>query len=781
MIVGATRGAGGKALGAHLSATAHNEQVTLNESRGLISEDIKTQIDELTGLGSHARTKTPLYHVHLDPPENKPLSESERFQYWEQFEKEFKLEDRPFASVSHLKNGREHEHRVYLAIKDDGKAIRFDFNYQRHEKINRLFELQRGESLTKGAHNKAVILQLEKEGKAEIAQQLREAGIDQGPKPVAISPVERHQQERTGIQKADIAQQVLTAWQSSDDGKSFVNALQENNLTLAHGAKCDVIVDQSGNTHALSRLLNMATKEAGLDKIESAQVVERLATVEIPTVKTFQEFRQSLPASTPENPKPDNGKAEVKDGGSHPTRAPSSGGSGGHIAQQAPTQAPQANTAQEAIDGPGEPPGPNATWDQKQAYEKRKIEYEQRKAQAFLASQRASAQPKPSTSTSSGGTNGPSEAEKRAVREASDRIVANIFRRPVLQFKPQASDPRPERVEPSHQGTATEGKRDPSPSGKRPEGSQSDSVQRDRVGSEHGQPVAVAGVTGTKPIREHDQPENFGSVDGSKRNLDADRKAVARNRIQERRFEQALNTLLTPEKSSLLDKMISRLKERPTVQSEIKQNIGVIQNKINSILDSKPIKDNRELDRDYQTERYTSGLYDKIKERKSEFLKLSNEVKATKADIPPWSKIVPWKLESELKADKLTEKLEKLQSEIGNLDYSDRKEIADGGQMGAHLAFKANESLQAWQKKPEVVQAIQTKDLIGRASDSALSGDPTMQRLLLENRIKEALELQRKRDEAQKEITARNTQKSDHRNGPNQSAAEAAPSGPRFR
>ena len=776
MIVGATRGAGGKALGAHLSATAHNEQVTLNESRGLISEDIKAQIDELTGLGSHARTKTPLYHVHLDPPENKPLSESERFQYWENFEKEFNLEDRPFASISHLKNGREHEHRVYLAIKDDGKAIRFDFNYQRHEKLNRLFELQRGEELTKGAHNKAVIFQLEKEGKADIAQQLREAGIDQGPKPIAISPTERHQQERTGINKADVAQSVLSCWQQSDDGKSFLNALKENNLTLAHGQKCDVIIDQSGNSHALSRLLNLATKENGIEKIDSAQIVERIAYVEIPTVKTFQEFRQSLPVSTSENPKQDNGKTEVKDSGNHPTQAPVSGGGGAHQAPQASTQAPQANKPMEATDGPGEPPGPGATPEQVAQYRKRLYEYEAKKAQQAEAMRKAMARhsTQPTPTQQGGVSHGPTKEQQQAGIEIRER-VASFF------SKPQASDPRPERVEPSHQGTATEGKRDPSPSGERPQGAQSDSVQRHRVGSQYGQPVAVAGLTGTKPSREHDQPENSGPSDGSKRNLDADRKKVAFARIQERRFEQALNTLLTPEKVNLLDKMISRLKERPTVESEIKRNVGFIQNKIKSVVDTNPINDNRELDRDYQTEIYTSGLYDKIKERKNDFAYLAQKVESARSQIPAIAKFLPWKLEAELKADKIAERLEKLESKIGNLDYADSQKIADGGQMGAHLAFKANESLQAWQRKPEVVQAIQTKDLIGRASDSALKGDPTMQRLLLENRIKEALELQRKRDEAQKEIMARNTQKTDHRNGPNQSAAKAAPSGPRFR
>ena len=244
MISGATRGGGGKALGRHLASSDHNEEVILNESRGLFSEGIEEQIDELTGMGSHARTNTPLYHVHLDPPEGKPLTEEERFQYWEAFEKEFKLENRPFSSVSHVKNGREHEHRVYLAIEPTGKAIRLDFDYARREKLNRIFELQRGEELVKGAHNRAVISALEKEGKPELAQKLRDAGIDQGPKPIApLTPQDRNQQERTGIDKADVSKAVLSAWKQSDNGQAFAMALQEQGLTLAQGTKCAIVVD----------------------------------------------------------------------------------------------------------------------------------------------------------------------------------------------------------------------------------------------------------------------------------------------------------------------------------------------------------------------------------------------------------------------------------------------------------------------------------------------------------------------------------------------------------
>ena len=304
MISSATRGAGGSALGAHLANPDHNERVEIQQSRGLLSESIREQIDELTGLADHARTRRPLYHVHLDPPANKPLSPNERARYWEKFESEFGLSDRPYSSVIHEKHGREHEHRVYLAVKPDGRAVKFDHDFARREKLNRIFELERGEPLTIGRHNRAVANALEREGRDDLAQRIQESGITDAPRPQAISPDERHQQERTGIQKNDVAQQVLTAWQASDDGKSFANALNENGLTLAHGQKCAVVIDGTGNTHALGRLLNLATKEAGIDRIPAPAIVERIATAEIPTVSTYQDFRAQHATATTEKPQP---------------------------------------------------------------------------------------------------------------------------------------------------------------------------------------------------------------------------------------------------------------------------------------------------------------------------------------------------------------------------------------------------------------------------------------------------------------------------------------------
>ena len=135
MISGATRGAGGKALGRHNSNAETNEAVYAGISQGLISEGIENQIAELTRLGSHARTNQPLYHLHIDPMEGSEYTREQRDRFRDLFLQEFGLERQPFATQIHIKNGREHEHLVALRCRADGTAIRMDNDYQRREKL----------------------------------------------------------------------------------------------------------------------------------------------------------------------------------------------------------------------------------------------------------------------------------------------------------------------------------------------------------------------------------------------------------------------------------------------------------------------------------------------------------------------------------------------------------------------------------------------------------------------------------------------------------------------
>ena len=322
MIAGGVRGAGGPALGRHLASAAKNEAVLPLDGRGLTATGIRDQVAELTRLGAHARTRAPLYHVHADPPADRPWTPDERASYWQAFEAEFSLEDRPFAAVAHVKDGRPHEHRVYLRVRADGTAVRLDHDHARREKVGRTFEFSRGEALTPGAHSRAVLAALDREGRGDVAQAMRAAGLDTMPRPRASStPRERAQAERTATDPAAIAAAALAAWGASDGAEAFAAALAERGLRLARGDKVAVLVDASGVAHPLGRLLGKESKTAG-DRIGAADVRARLSGLDLPLVDQVSALPRAAPGAAPPSALPDDITPPTTPGGHHASTSP---------------------------------------------------------------------------------------------------------------------------------------------------------------------------------------------------------------------------------------------------------------------------------------------------------------------------------------------------------------------------------------------------------------------------------------------------------------------------
>ena len=286
MMGGATRGRGGRALGRHLAdlrpaASRHNESVRLGASRGLMTDGIVGQIDELTALVSHARTKQPLYHVHADPPADVTWSEAQWTRFWELHEREFGLEAQEFSESVHASpDGREHRHRVYSRIRGNGTAIRLDHDFARREKINRIVEFDSGELLQTGAHNRAVIAALIRDGRQDVADAMLARGKADAPKPVAVSPRERARGQRTDVDPRVLDQQVLFAWSISDTGAALEAALAEVGLRLDLDGDVPRVADAGGNLHGLRRILARASRQAGREPpIREAHVRVRLADI----------------------------------------------------------------------------------------------------------------------------------------------------------------------------------------------------------------------------------------------------------------------------------------------------------------------------------------------------------------------------------------------------------------------------------------------------------------------------------------------------------------------
>ena len=287
MIQGATRGAGGSALSSHLQSAEQNENVRELEPRGLTEEGLAAQMKELVDLSAHGSTNKPVLHVHFDP--EKGWSEEQWERHISNYEKEFGLENQPRIGVEHEKNERTHRHYCWSLVKEDGKTVDLSHDYARREKLSRIAEFETGADFVAGKHNKAVIAALEQE-RPEIAEAMREAGLDQGPRPVAMTPDERHQHERTqGPRPRDVGATALAAWQASDDGQAFRNALAEEGLELAEGRRGACLVDDQGGVHSLSRVIGTASKEETGTWISASEVKDRVAGLELDSVEAVQQ------------------------------------------------------------------------------------------------------------------------------------------------------------------------------------------------------------------------------------------------------------------------------------------------------------------------------------------------------------------------------------------------------------------------------------------------------------------------------------------------------------
>lgn len=288
VISGATLGRGGRALARHLAdrrSEQHNEETRLGSSRGLLSETIEEAVIELTHITSHARSSQVIYHVHLDP--ETPWTDEQRNRYWTMFEDEFGFDKQPFVEAMHLKNGREHYHRAYSRLRHDGTVIPLNHDYERREKLSRIAEFEFQGRLVLGRHNRAVHAALEREGRLDVADAIRVAGLLDAPRPAAkTTPAQRHQAERTGIDPTDVAEIAFFIWQNIPTGE-LEAAFAARGLRLCAGNTGPILLDLADGAHSLTRVIGRVSAAHGL-RIKAAEIKARIANLNLQpaTVKT---------------------------------------------------------------------------------------------------------------------------------------------------------------------------------------------------------------------------------------------------------------------------------------------------------------------------------------------------------------------------------------------------------------------------------------------------------------------------------------------------------------
>lgn len=322
MIGGAVQGPGGPALASYLA------DAQPGSSRGLMSEDIKDQVDELTDMAAASGQKQAIRHAYASPPPGAEWGDEEWDAYWTLYERAQGLQGCPYSEAVHDKPGEDgrppHRHRVYLALTERGTLVRDGWSYARQEAVSRIMEADTGAAFVKGAHNVRAARIAAGLGREDVAAAMAAAGLLDGSRArAALTPGERAQQERTGITKADVARATAAAWTASGAGLSLSDALHAQGLRLAWGDKKDVpvVVDRTGNTHGLAQMLRMAARAAGTKAPKPEAVAVRLDGSAVPPV---DEVRAEIHAEEagPAVPLHDHeGAAPTPDGAAAPAAA----------------------------------------------------------------------------------------------------------------------------------------------------------------------------------------------------------------------------------------------------------------------------------------------------------------------------------------------------------------------------------------------------------------------------------------------------------------------------
>lgn len=285
MIAGATRGKGGRALASHLTSR-RGQTSELVDVRHLGATTTAEALAELVAGSAHGRTDRPVHHLHVDPPHGWDRAEV-RDAFLRRYEAEFGLTAAPRFIQQHGKGDRTHWHVVYSLVRDDGRCVSLSHDMARREKVCRITEFETGMPMVRGAHTKAVTAALIGEGRQDVARAILQAGHIRGPRPIAVTPRERHQAERTSINPCTVQTAALTAWRASDTGASFEAALAAVDLRLAAGGKGAVVIDAAGGAHSLSRILGAASRADGA-RIGAAAVKARVAVLHLPPISEVQ-------------------------------------------------------------------------------------------------------------------------------------------------------------------------------------------------------------------------------------------------------------------------------------------------------------------------------------------------------------------------------------------------------------------------------------------------------------------------------------------------------------
>jgi hypothetical protein len=246
----------------HLLNPDHNEQVHVEEIRGLAAKNIGQAFYEMKAVASGTRCKHFFYHAHINPETDEILTPEQWDRAVDELEKRLGLEGQARFVVEHEKKGRTHRHVVWSRIDvDQMRAIRMDHDYARHQ---------------------AVARQLEKEFGLRPGRSVLGPDAEKGNRPERRPKSwETFRGQKSGVNVQDLKEEVTRLWREADSAEAFTAALEERGYILARGdSRAWCIVDRNGDIHSLARRI---------EGVKAKDVREKLSDIDPQTVPHVKE------------------------------------------------------------------------------------------------------------------------------------------------------------------------------------------------------------------------------------------------------------------------------------------------------------------------------------------------------------------------------------------------------------------------------------------------------------------------------------------------------------
>lgn len=251
----------------NLAAHLLKEQSVAVEIVNSSAPDLRAVMADMELARDGSSADAAFLHIFISP--SRDMSRDELRQAGELVLRHFGAEEHQAALVYHDKprrggEGGSHLHLVVGRIGLDGDVLPAGFEIIRMETAMRIAEFEMGEPATLGRHHASGIRWLRANGREDVADWLEAAHGPNPDKPSsAASPSKRQALARRGVELADAADIVRSAWTASDGGRSFAAALRAEGLDVVPGQKADVFVVRYGDVEigALDRIVKLKRRE----------------------------------------------------------------------------------------------------------------------------------------------------------------------------------------------------------------------------------------------------------------------------------------------------------------------------------------------------------------------------------------------------------------------------------------------------------------------------------------------------------------------------------------